>query len=139
MVPDIVVWGALITCVAAGLPDWVSVVLAILTIMLTAARQVVLVGDDLWLRRELETRVADRTADLEQFADGHQRLLESVGEGILGLDRDGMISFLNSAAERMLDLTTEEAAGLRRLHAPQRWHPPQLDARLPAARRDRHR
>ncbi len=111
VVPDIVVWGALITCVAAGLPDWPSVVLAILTIMLTAARQVVLVGDDLWLRRELETRVADRTADLEQLADGHQRLLESVGEGILGLDRDGMISFLNPAAERMLDLTTEEAAG----------------------------
>ena len=111
MVPDIVVWAALITCVAAGLPDWPAVVLAIFTIMLTAARQVVLVGDDLWLRRELEARVEDRTADLEQLAEGHQRLLESVGEGILGIDRNCDISFLNPAAERMLDLTTEEAVG----------------------------
>ena len=112
MVPDIMVWVALITCVAVGLPDWVSVVLAIVTIVLTAARQVVLVGDDLWLRRSLEARVADRTADLEQFAEGHQRLLESVGEGILGIDRDGNISFLNPAAERLLDVTSEKAAGL---------------------------
>ena len=111
MVPDLVVWAALIMCVAAGLPDWMSVALALLTIALTAARQVVLVGDDLTLRRDLETRVADRTAALEQLADGHQRLLESVGEGILGVDRDGLISFLNPAAERMLDLATAEVAG----------------------------
>ncbi len=111
MVPDLVVWTALITFAVAGPPGWVSVALVMSTIVLTAVRQAVLVGDDLGLRRDLEARVADRTADLEQLAEGHQRLLESVGEGILGVDRDGMISFMNPAAERMLDRTSEEAAG----------------------------
>lgn len=51
----------------------------------------------------------DVTAFKEQTAFA-RRLLQSLGEGVLGMDGDGRITFLNAAACRMLGLAEESAA-----------------------------
>jgi PAS domain S-box-containing protein len=46
--------------------------------------------------------VAERTTSLQVLADHHQSLLDSVGEGVIGIDDNGLITFVNPAASRML-------------------------------------
>ncbi len=53
---------------------------------------------------------------LEALQGQNQLLLDSVGEGILGLDRAGQITFVNPAASRALGYDPEEMRG-RRAHA----------------------
>ena len=51
----------------------------------------------------------------ERLSRYNQLLLDSTGEGIYGIDREGRCTFLNEAAARMLGLTPEEAQG-RNMH-----------------------
>ena len=54
---------------------------------------------------------------LFETAQGHsQLLLESAGEGIYGLDSRGRVTFVNRAAESMLDIPREELVG-KDMHA----------------------
>lgn len=50
-------------------------------------------------------------ADLERFTHRYQLLLDSVGEGICGLDSTGKATFINSAAVKMTGYTAEDIAG----------------------------
>jgi PAS domain S-box-containing protein len=50
---------------------------------------------------------------LAEAEERSRNLLESVGEGILGVDRDGLIVFINPAAEEMLGWTAAELLGMR--------------------------
>ena len=50
----------------------------------------------------LETRVAQRTEALAQMQRQNTLLLESAGEGIYGLDAQGVTQFVNPAAAKML-------------------------------------
>jgi len=80
----------------------------------------------------LEQKVRDRTQDLENanmasrnvledfevekeaLADAKAKdeaLLESIGEGVVAVDRDGKIILINHAAEHMLGLSAEQAVG----------------------------
>ncbi|MCW2850324.1 MAG: sensor signal transduction histidine kinase [Marmoricola sp.] len=102
LLPDLMALGAAVLCVVNGLDTTFDWVLAAATLALTALRQVVLTSDNHRLRQSLETRVADRTQELQRLSDRHQHILESVGEGIYGVDESGRISFLNPAAARML-------------------------------------
>ena len=58
--------------------------------------------------------ITDRRQAEEALTEAEERgrlLLESVGEGIVGVDEDGRITFLNPAAARLLAYGTEELLG----------------------------
>ncbi len=54
--------------------------------------------------------------DLKRLEEKNALILDSTGEGIVGLDREGRITFINKAASTVLQLTAEEAPG-QSLHA----------------------
>lgn len=54
------------------------------------------------IHEDLERRIEARTADLRTSEERLRLLLESSAEGILGLDRQGLCSFCNPAAVRLL-------------------------------------
>ncbi len=68
---------------------WVLVLGAILV------RQILLVVDNERLRREL-------SRSLRQITERSDLLVNAVGDGIYGVDRDGLITFVNPAAARVL-------------------------------------
>lgn len=63
--------------------------------------------------REVEERAERRRAEeaLEQLKRQNELILQSAGEGILGLDLEGKQTFVNPAAARMLGYKTEELIG----------------------------
>ncbi len=64
----------------------------------------------------LETRVAQRTLALAEMQRRNELLLASAGEGIYGLDREGITQFVNPAAAQMLGYDVSELIG-RPMHA----------------------
>jgi len=97
---------------------WVSVLVAI------AVRQVLVVVDNESLRHALERRVAERTAQLRALAAERERTLESVAEGIYGVDSRGRVTFVNAAAAHMLGVAADDLVG-RPAHAT--FHAPDED------------
>jgi PAS domain S-box-containing protein len=93
---------AVILCIVFGLHGTADWTLAFVALALTSIRTAVLTSDNHGLRHSLEARVADRTNELQLFSDRHQRILESMGEGIFGVDELGRFSFFNPAGARML-------------------------------------
>ncbi len=67
----------------------------------------------------LERELANRNRQLKLVRD---RILSSMAEGIVGLEADGSISFVNEAAERMLGSAASDI--LSRVQAD--WNPPEL-------------
>ncbi|MFC6661051.1 PAS domain S-box protein [Deinococcus multiflagellatus] len=59
----------------------------------------------------LEQRVQDRTAELAQVTRFSTLLLTAAGEGIFGLDAQGVTTFANPAAARMLGYSVEQMIG----------------------------
>jgi len=111
MLPDLSALCAGILCIALGLSSWQDWTLAGLALALTAIRQVVLTSDNHGLRQSLESKVDERTEALQQLSDHHEHILESVGEGIFGVDERGCISFVNPAAARMLAWVPSDLLG----------------------------
>jgi len=66
-------------------------------------------------RDELEIRVAERTRDLERLSRQTAQILDSASEGIIGLDKDGRITFANPAAAAMTGFPVDDLVG-RLLH-----------------------
>ncbi|MBT3272988.1 MAG: PAS domain S-box protein, partial [Spirochaetales bacterium] len=71
-------------------------------------------------RDTLEMKVAERTDELETqqalLKDEEEKsrlLLESVGEGIFGVNTNGEVSFVNPAAEKLLEFSQEELLGTK--------------------------
>jgi PAS domain S-box-containing protein len=62
-------------------------------------------------RDELEIRVQERTAELSASEEKSRLLLESVGEGIFGVDLKGRVAFINPSACRMLGYDSEDLLG----------------------------
>ena len=60
---------------------------------------------------ELESRVEERTAELNRALRRNETLLECAGEGIFGLDLSGCTIFANPAAARMVGWSQEELIG----------------------------
>jgi len=111
LLPDVAALGAAVLCIALGLDGLEDWALAGVTLTLTAIRQVVLTSDNHGLRQSLERRVSDRTEELQHLADRHERILDSVGEGIFGVDGRGAISFVNPAAAQMLGWAPSDLLG----------------------------
>ncbi len=64
--------------------------------------------------RRLQDQVRDEL-EIRRLSHRNQLLLDSVGEGICGLDRDGRVTFINQAALRILCGTADQIMG-RSLH-----------------------
>ena len=111
LLPDAMGLCAVVLCIGLGLNGTADWTLAFVTLALTAVRVAVLTSDNHGLRQSLEARVADRTNDLQLLSDRHQRILESMGEGIFGVDELGRISFFNPAGARMLGWEPEDLLG----------------------------
>lgn len=111
MVPDLVTLGAVVIGVRSGLDtvgDWA---LATALLVFAATRQIVLRIDNDNLRTELEQRVGERTRQLRWLADRHRRVLDSVADGILGIDTVGRVDVANLGAGRLLGWPAHELVG----------------------------
>ncbi len=67
-------------------------------------------------RQNLEVQVEERTRELQEAEERSRLLLNSVGEGVFGVDLEGRITFVNPQAARMLGYKPDEITG-RRAHA----------------------
>ncbi len=97
---------------------WVVVLLAVV------ARQILVVADNESLLHGLERRVEERTSQLRALAGERARTLESVADGIYGVDPDGRVTFVNAAASRTLGASPDSLIG-RDAHA--LFHAPDAD------------
>ncbi len=61
--------------------------------------------------RKIEKEVDLRTSDLSRVMNQKTLILDSAGEGIYGLDKEGNTTFVNPAATKMLGYTEEELIG----------------------------
>ncbi|MEL7974691.1 response regulator [Isoptericola sp. F-RaC21] len=84
---------------------WVAVLVAV------AARQILVVVDNESLRHGLERRVGERTAQLRALASERERTLESVADGIYGVDATGRVTFVNDAGARTLGVAAGDLVG----------------------------
>ena len=62
-------------------------------------------------RHDLETLVEERTTALNEIEAKASHLLESSAGGLYGIDRGGLITFINPAACSMLGYTSEQVIG----------------------------
>ncbi|WP_052436516.1 ATP-binding protein [Georgenia sp. SUBG003] len=96
----------------AGAP-WspVATALWIVILVAVAARQTILVVHNERLRRELEGRVRARTSELRTMTQSTELVLASVADGIYGVDRAGLVTFVNPAAARTLGYSAADLVG----------------------------
>lgn len=84
---------------------WVAVLVAVV------ARQILVVADNESLRHGLEQRVQERTTQLRSLASERERTLESVADGIYGVDLEGQVTFINAAAAHTLGASAADLVG----------------------------
>jgi len=65
--------------------------------------------------RKLQETIDNQTAEIIELAEKNATILNSAGDGIIGLDHNGLITYANSAAEQLSGWSTEEMAG-RNIH-----------------------
>jgi PAS domain S-box-containing protein len=111
---------------AGGRLEGAQAVLWLVLILAAGARQALLAGDNAALRRGLERRVSDQTADLRRLARQTEVLLSSVGDGIYGVDHEGRVTFINPSGARALGYEPHDLHG-RSAH--DRFHAPDADGR----------
>jgi PAS domain S-box-containing protein len=85
------------------------------------ARHLLTLSDNVKLTRGLEELVLRRTQALSRLTRRHQSILDGAGEGIVGLDSLGRVTFANPAAAVLLARSVDELAG-RRFHDVVRPH-----------------
>jgi PAS domain S-box-containing protein len=90
---------------AAASVLWLTVLLAVTT------RQILLIIDNERLRRSMELRVIERTNALRTVTQQSDLVVDSVGDGIYGVDGDGLITFVNPAAARVLGYEPAQLLG----------------------------
>ena len=104
--------GALSLLIGDGArPSAVTPVLWAIVLLAVLGRQFALVLDNEQLRRTLEQRVEERTRSLRQVTRQSELLVNSVGDGIYGVDRFGLITFVNPAAAAALGYESLELIG----------------------------
>ena len=110
--------------VGFGTPEQLQgaqVVLWTVLIAAAGARQTLLTRDNTALRRGLERRVREQTADLRRLGRQNEVLLSSVGDGIYGVDHEGRVSFVNPSGAKILGYQSDQLLGLNahdEFHAP---------------------
>lgn len=119
----VVMFGLFLTAAAVGLADQSSdgmspaaALLLGIVVLAVTVRQVLLIVDNDRLRRGLERRVEERTRELRQLSQRSELLVTSVGDGIYGVDADGVVTFVNPAAAEVLGYPPDALRG-REAHA----------------------
>jgi len=97
---------------------WILVILAVV------GRQILLIIDNERLRRNLERLVQNRTRELSKISKQQEMLLTSVADGIYGVDRFGLITFVNTTTATILGRTEDDLIG-RDAH--ELFHAPRAD------------
>ena len=100
----------------------VSAILWFLVLLGVVGRQVTLIIDNERLRRGLEQRVIERSRDLRALTERTDLLVNSVADGIYGVDRTGTVTFVNPVAARTLGYAPTSLIGV---NAHQVFHGPQ--------------
>jgi PAS domain S-box-containing protein len=104
----------------------VQQLLWLLLVLATGLRQVLLTIDNAALRRGLERRVGEQTADLRRLVRDNELLLSSVGDGIYGVDAQGRVTFVNPSGAATLGYRPDQLLG-HDAHA--HFHAPRPDGR----------
>lgn len=105
-----IILGAGVIQIVAGVPRDVRTgtgMLWLVLVMSAAARQMLLISENHSLRRGLERTVDAQTADLRHLLRERSALIDSVGDGIYAVDREGRITLMNRSAREMLGLDGE--------------------------------
>ena len=105
------------------LTDGVLVGLLVTIVALLVVRHMLTLADNIRLTGGLEDLVRERTHELEQLTHRHTSILDGAGEGIVGLDRAGLLTFANPAAAGLLGRSPDELVG-RSLHQVTQPHGP---------------
>ena len=78
----------------------------------TARRKLVVTAQELKrLHSTLEKKVFRRTKDLEQIRSKNEAILTSIGDGLVVVDKEGKISYINKSFEEMLGWKSQEIIG----------------------------
>ncbi|MFT4167443.1 MAG: ATP-binding protein [Microlunatus sp.] len=99
-------------------PATVLVLLGTVTVAILL-RQMLLLADNDRLRTRLEQRVAERSTELAEVTQRTDLMVNSVDDGVYGVDGLGRITFMNPAGGRLLGTHREELLGVE---AHQRFH-----------------
>ncbi len=102
VLPEVVVVAGATAAILGGLHTWYDWTIGFLAAVAVVIRQSIFSADARGSRASLETEVKERTEQLQQVNARHEGILAAVGEGIVGVDANGCISFVNVAAGRML-------------------------------------
>jgi PAS domain S-box-containing protein len=62
-------------------------------------------------RETLEKKVLERTKDLERVRARNEAMLASIGDGLVVVDKEGKITYINKSFEEMLGLKVQEVIG----------------------------
>ncbi|MFC7596468.1 ATP-binding protein [Terrabacter sp. GCM10028922] len=106
--------GVMLAVVASSpslLSDDVLVRLLVAVVALLAFRHLLTLADNIRLTGGLEDLVRQRTHALEQLTHRHSSILDGAGEGIVGLDERGRLTFANPAAAALLGRSSDELTG----------------------------
>jgi PAS domain S-box-containing protein len=93
------------------LTDKALITILLSLVMLLVLRHMLTLADNVGLTRDLEHRVQQRTLELERLTSRHQSILDSAGEGIIGVDRAGYVTFANPVAGEIVGRSAEELVG----------------------------
>ncbi|XAS71379.1 response regulator [Micrococcaceae bacterium Sec5.1] len=109
LLPYIPVFGAVLfnRSRAINLGDPILLITGLLVLVFVIVRQVLIVVENVSLTRDLESKVAARTAELE----GLGAIVNSSGDAIIGKTPEGEILSWNPGAERIFGYTAEQAIG----------------------------
>jgi PAS domain S-box-containing protein len=80
-------------------------------VVLLIIRHMFTLADNVRLTGGLEDLVHQRTQELEQLTRRHRSILDGAGEGIVGLDQSGRLTFANPAAAALLGRSPDELVG----------------------------
>ncbi|SDS67939.1 PAS domain S-box-containing protein [Nocardioides scoriae] len=111
ILPDVGVFAAILACAAGTLRTEFDWVLTTSVLALMAYRQALIATSNQRVRSALEERVLDRTASLQWLSDHHEGILASMGEGVMGVDAEGRVTFANPAAAGVLGADGEALLG----------------------------
>ncbi len=111
VLPDAGVFAAVVACAASAPESRADWLLVTSVLGLMAFRQALIAIDHQRERNVLADRVLERTASLQWLSDHHEGILASIGEGVIGVDECGNVTFANPAAAAALGATSASLLG----------------------------
>ena len=100
-----------LSAVGTGATGSISNVLLIIVLIAVSARQTLLTLDNEVLRRGLEQRVIERSTELREVTQRTDLLVDSVADGVYGVDSQGLVTFVNPAAVAALGFSRGDILG----------------------------